>query len=651
MIIDLLKQWRIWVVIICVVASLILIAPSASQKGVVVTSISANSPFSGKVQLGDIIIWANEKDINSPEDLYSFDNFTGTFRFMHSGKLELVNLETQGLGISVSSIPFSNLQFGIDLVGGTRVLLKPKENVPDAVLEQITSTLETRINVFGLKEAKFQPVKDVSGNSFIQIEMAGGSKEEITNLLAKEGKFEGKIPILITFSNNIGKLSLEKTYTVNLRDNEIELNNTLLKINDSSKIEGIPFEVTNLTNESAVLFFKVFTGSDIQSVCLQDQPGICVSRILAVTGGYEFNFQVFITNEGAQNFATVTKNMKVLTDPNTQSKYLESKIYLYLDENLITALSIASELKGQAYTTPAINGFRQTRDEALKEQQMLKSILQSGALPVNLEIVRIDQISPALGREFIEATLIAGLIASITVAIVLYIRYRSFKILLPNMIWSVSELILTLGGAAIIKWTLDMASIAGIIAAIGSGTNDQIIIIDEILGGGAEEDEDKKVYTSKQRVKRAFFFVFSAASTIIASLVPMLFIGMGAMKGFAVTTLLGIFIGIIITRPAFAIVAQKVLENRVETKKGKEVEKKLEKKIEAEVKKVEKIEKEVEPEKIKEEVIEKEWNKLMDMTANELFKKPYKDLTPEQKEEVKKIRLKVEDEEINNHSK
>lgn len=579
---DLLRKWRIWVVIIAVAASLFLIAPSPSQNGVIISSVASNSPLIGKVQVGEKITWANEKEINSPEDLYKFENFTGTFRFMHSGKLELVSLDGQGLGISVSKIPSSNLQFGIDLIGGTRVLLKPKTNVPDAIMQQISSTLETRINVFGLKEAKFQLIKDVSGNNFIQIEMAGGSKEEIENLLAKQGFFEGKIPKLITFSNNTGKLNLEKSYTINLVNDSIEINNTLLKINDSSAIEGIPFKLTNLTNTSADLFFTVFTGKDIQSVCLQDQPGICVSRITMVKDGYEFNFQVFITEEGAENFAKVTKDMKVLTDSNTGNKYLESKIFLFLDENLITDLSISSELKGQAYTTPAITGYRSTRDAALKEQLTLKSILQSGALPVSLEITRIDQISPNLGREFFEATIIAAIVASATVATVLYLRYRSLKILLPNMIFSISELIITLGGAALIKWTLDLSSIAGLIAAIGTGTNDQIIIIDEILGGRGE-DEEEKTYGTKQKVKRAFFYVFSAAATIIASVIPMIFIGVGAMKGFAVTTLIGIFIGVVITRPAFAIVAQKVLEGKIKSEEMKIEKKKEEVKREKEI--------------------------------------------------------------------
>jgi preprotein translocase subunit SecD len=233
-----------------------------------------------------------------------------------------------------------------------------------------------------------------------------------------------------------------------------------------------------------------------------------------------------------------------------------------LDENLITELSISSDLKGQAYTSPAITGFRTTREDALKEQLMLKSILQSGALPASLEIIRTDQISPALGKEFFQATILAAVVASITVATILYIRYRSLKILIPNMLFSIFELTITLGIASIIKWTIDLASIAGIIAAIGTGTNDQIIIIDEMLLGGGASEEEKKVYSTKQRVKRAFFFVFSAASTIIASVIPMMFIGVGAMKGFAVTTLIGVFIGIVITRPAFAIVAERVLEKK-----------------------------------------------------------------------------------------
>ena len=552
-----IKEWRILIVIILVIASIIFIMPSP-QKGVIVASVSANSPFLGKVKVGEMINWANEKEISTPEDFYSFENFTGTFRFMHSGKLELVNIEKSGLGVTVTKKPASNLEFGLDLIGGTRVLLEPKGNVTDATIQQIIATLETRINIFGLKDTKFQSIKDVSGNNYIQIEMAGGSREEVENLLAKQGKFEGKIPKMIIFENDRGILRLENNYTLKIKDSEIEIEDKILKENQTSQIENIDFQVLNITDKNVTLMFTVFTGKDIQFVCLQDQPGICVSRIIEQSGGWQFNFQVFISQESAEKFAKVTKDMKIITEPNTGSKYLESKIYLFLDENLITELSISSELKGQAYTSPAITGFRGIREEALKEQLTLKSILQSGALPTSLETIRIDQISPTLGQEFFGSAFLAIIIAGITVVSVIYIRYRSLKILIPNITFMFAELILTLGAAALIKWTLDLSSIAGIIAAIGSGTNDQIMIIDEILIGG----EEKKIYTLKQRIKRAFSIVFGSAATMIAAVIPMMFIGVGVMKGFAVTTLLGVFIGVVITRPAFAIVAEKVLAKK-----------------------------------------------------------------------------------------
>ena len=58
----------------------------------------------GKLNVGESITWANEKDINSPEDLYAFEdsNFTGVFRFMHAGNLELAYVNNGYLGITVT---------------------------------------------------------------------------------------------------------------------------------------------------------------------------------------------------------------------------------------------------------------------------------------------------------------------------------------------------------------------------------------------------------------------------------------------------------------------------------------------------------------------------------------------------------------------
>lgn len=553
---SLLKNWKILMMIFCIVLAIISINPIV-KGGVVIKSVDQTSPFYGVVKVGETLDWANEKSITSVIDVQKYENYTGMFRFMHSGKLDLVDIKTPGLGMIVEKRSATNIKLGMDMIGGTRVLLQPNENnITDDTMQQIKASLETRINTYGLKEVIVQPIKDFSGQQYVQVEMAGGSRGEIDDLLARQGKFEGKVPMVVTFTKDVGTLKLgDEEYAVKYNNNSIEVNSKTLYLNDTFKLDDIDFQVLNITDTDAILVSTVFKGDDVTSVCMIDQPGICSSRLQQVTSGWSFSFQVFITQKSAEKFASVTKNMKSFVNPNTGESYLESRIYLYLDGNEIENLGISSDLAGKAYTTPAITGGGKDKEEAIQEKLKLQSILKSGALPVGLNVIRADDISPSLGREFLNDAFKIVLVAVIAVAFVIYLRYRKIKILIPMMIWSLSELILTLGVASAINWTMDLASITGLIAAIGTGTNDQIMIIDEIMLG-----EREKIYTMKQKVKKAFSIVFSTAATIIAAMVPLFFVGIGIMKGFAITTTIGILIGVFITRGAFAIVMEQVLQ-------------------------------------------------------------------------------------------
>jgi preprotein translocase subunit SecD len=113
-----------------------------------------------------------------------------------------------------------------------------------------------------------------------------------------------------------------------------------------------------------------------------------------------------------------------------------------------------------------------------------------------------------------------------------------------------------LGFAAIVGWNLDLASIAGIIVAVGTGVDDQIVISDEMLRG-----ETARTFDWKERIKRAFFIVLSAYFVSVASMIPLLFAGAGLLKGFALTTIAGVSIGVFITRRAFGQVLDKLLHD------------------------------------------------------------------------------------------
>ena len=547
------KDWRILLYIVLLLVSVFLILPTG-KTGAVVQKIETDSPLYGKVIAGESISWVNEKTISSSADLLEFENFTGTLRFMHNGKLEIVNIEEPGLKVKFSESDKGRLKFGMDLVGGTRVLLEPEGNVSEAEVQQILGTLQTRINVFGLKEAKFQAVKDVGGKSYVQIETSG-ALSDIEGLLAKQGNFEGKISKTLRFSNSEAKLLNE---TLTLANNSLVVGGISYGVNESFALGGITFEVVNITENSAYIFADVFESADIKSVCIQEQQGFCVSRVVRVKGGWEFNFQVFITKEAAEKFAKATKD----SPPSSQNPgYIEDKIILLLDGKVITDLNIANSLAGQAYTEPLITGFRTTKDETVAEKLTLQSILQSGALPVKLNVVRVDQISATLGQGFIFSAATAGFIAALAVSAVIFARYRKMKIVVPVILTTLSEVVIIFGAASLIGWTIDLAAIAGIIATVGTGVDAQIFIIDELLAGASAQ-----ALTFKQKLKRAFFMIFGSASTVIAAMLPLMVIGIGVMRGFAITTIMGVLIGIFITRPAFSRIAEKIFEAEEENK-------------------------------------------------------------------------------------
>ena len=547
-----LKEWRIWILIIAILYSaFVILAPTES--GVMVTSISMNSPLKEDIQVGDKIDWANEKVIKSPSDLEEFETFTGVLRYNKNGKLTLTNIETPGLGIKTSSSEGSALNFGMDIIGGTRVLLEPTENVSSELIDQTLATLQTRINLYGLKETKFQTVQDISGNNYIQIEMAGGSVQEVEDLLSKQGKFEGKIikPIEL-----IGGTSTFWGEKIELCGDECVLIGTSQLTPDNSiTIDSINFKLQKIENSTVFLLGHVYSSDDIESVCIQEQAGICASRLIQRATGWEFNFQLFISEDGANNFAKLTSDSKKLISPEG-SEYLDSMLIIFLDEEMLDEFTISAGLAGQAYKEPIITGFRETQEEAMTEKLRLQSILQSGELPTELQIIKIDQISASLGKDFISSSTLAGLLAALAVSVVIFIRYKRIKIALPVLFTSLSEVLIILGAAATIKYTIDLAAIAGIIAAVGTGVDSQIMIIDEILMRDTEQTR-----TLKQKIKRAFFIIMGSATTTIAAMVPLMVIGIGVMRGFAIVATIGVLIGIFITRPAFGRIAEMLIGN------------------------------------------------------------------------------------------
>ncbi len=197
-----------------------------------------------------------------------------------------------------------------------------------------------------------------------------------------------------------------------------------------------------------------------------------------------------------------------------------------------------------------------TGDMGRENVEQLYIHFRAGALPVEVDVIGSWQVPAALGDQFRKQTILAGILSLLMVAFVIFRRYRQKNILLPMIATSVSEVFMILGFASLIGWQLDLPAIAGIIVVIGTGIDHLVIITDEVLYEGRMPS--RKVYLS--RIARAFAIIFAAAATTILAMSPLLFMGLGALKGFAITTIVGVLIGVLIARPVYGRVIRELLE-------------------------------------------------------------------------------------------
>ncbi len=527
---NILKSWKVWLYIAFFILTLIAINPNPFNEGAAIRTVIVNSsaykagmasPSPRDAPMTrEIIIKINRIPVKSAEDFEKIiktipSNTTLTITtkkgsiFSKKRNYFVHFTNANDLGLKVYDAPKSNIILGLDLQGGTRVVLQPEEEVSKEDMDIILENMKQRIDVFGLTDTVVRSASDLAGNQFIIVEVAGANEEEVKELLAKQGKFEAKVG-----------------------------------------------------NKTVFLGGKDITFVCRTASCSGIDPRAGCGRY---NNGYfcRFRFSITLSQEAAERMANATSDLEITYDQQGQA-YIKQPLDLYLDDSLVDSLRIGSELKGKVVTDVSISGSGSGKDrksaiyDATSNMKKLQTVLITGSLPVKLKIIKTDTLSPALGKEFLENAMLIGILSTLAVTLVVILKYKKIKIAIPIITVITSEILLILGVAALLKQNLDIAGIAGIIVAIGTGVDDQIVITDEILEG--EDEEEKKYLSWGQKIKKAFFIVVAAYFATIAAMIPLLFAGAGLLKGFAVTTIIGVTNGVFITRPAFAEMMKVIVE-------------------------------------------------------------------------------------------
>lgn len=214
--------------------------------------------------------------------------------------------------------------------------------------------------------------------------------------------------------------------------------------------------------------------------------------------------------------------------------YIGKQIGIYLDEEQITNPNVKSVItSGEAIITG---------QENIEEAKALASLLNAGALPLELKEVQAQSVGATLGMKALDLTIKAGIIGSIIVLLYMIVFYR-----VPGIIASFS-LIFYLYVILVIFWqlhvTLTLSGIAALVLGIGMAVDANIITYERFK----DELRNGKSLLSSLRAgsKRSFTTIIDAnLTTILAAIVLYSFSqSSGSVRGFAITLIVSIIVSL-----------------------------------------------------------------------------------------------------------
>ncbi|MCT4704417.1 protein translocase subunit SecD [Enterobacteriaceae bacterium H16N7] len=183
------------------------------------------------------------------------------------------------------------------------------------------------------------------------------------------------------------------------------------------------------------------------------------------------------------------------------------------------------------------NSFRITGISNANEARQLSLLLRAGALIAPIQIVEERTIGPTLGLENIQQGLeacLAGLAVSIIFMLFFYKKFGliATSALLVNLVMIVGIMSLLPGA------TLTMPGIAGIVLTLAVAVDANVLInerIKEELSNGRSVQQ-----AINEGYQGAFSSIFDANVTTLIKVIILYAVGTGAIKGFAITTGIGV---------------------------------------------------------------------------------------------------------------
>jgi preprotein translocase subunit SecD len=477
-------------------------------------------------------------------------------------------------------------KLGLDLQGGTSVVLTAPAGTDEEVLEQAVEIMRARIEeVGGVQE----PEIAISGSNTVLVQLPGVEDEQrALDAIGQTGQLSFR-PVLDAIFGDVGPLVTTTTTsttttttagtsttatgdstttsstapttttsepgpttTTTLPPNVDPV--TGLTTEDDPNLDAYLQTITSFLGQAVPEVIHVGPASLVGSDVADAIPGFDPSRALWVVN-------LDLTSEGADKFAELTANAVTFPVDSPQRR-----IAIVLDGEVVASPGVSQDVGAEGITggEAQITFGGSAEDE--QQARDVAALLRYGSLPVAFERSQVQKVSATLGEDSLRAGLLAGYIGLALVAILLIVYYRAMGV--------VSIIGLTVFGSILVAvfallgeyqgLTLTLAGVTGVIVSIGITADSYIVYIErvkeEIRGGRTVRS------AADEGFKQAFRTILTADAVSLLGAVLLFFLSVGPVKGFAlalgIATLIDLFVVRAYTRRAIWLLAHTPLADR-----------------------------------------------------------------------------------------
>jgi preprotein translocase subunit SecD len=440
----------------------------------------------------------------------------------------------------------TSIKLGLDLRGGTSVTLQPRiapgeeGKVTNEAIDQAVAIIRQRVNSLGVAESEVA-AQGTGTNRQILISVPGDTGRRVVELVGQTAELRFR-QVLASTSGVPAAADPTATPAAGV---SAEVNAKFAAL-DCTKPENLQGGATDAPTDVIVSCDRA--GVTKYILAPAEVLGRQVSKASAgldTQAGSAWFVSLTFNGEGTSAFGALTARVTSLPEPTNQ-------VAIVLDGLVVSAPRINEAIpSGTAQIT---GSFTQL------EAQDLANVLKYGALPLAFDRGEVQQVSPTLGSDQLNAGLLAGALGLLLVVLFTLLYYRVLGFVTVGSLaiagGMLYMLILLLGEW--IGFTLTLAGIAGAIVAIGVTADSFIVYFERV------RDEMREGRTLRTAVEtgwvRARRTILIADFVSLIAAVMLYFFAVGGVRGFAftlgLTTIIDLIIIFVFTKPALVLVSR-----------------------------------------------------------------------------------------------